>query len=334
MKTLIASDLQFSEQARLSRRLESGITSRLQDQVKCFDWIVSVGVKHKCERFVVLGDIFDSRTAIPVSVIDQACRCFERSSRAFKESIALVGNHDSALRHPAVNSLQALRGLAKIVERPTVYDDLAFVPWIEDPDEYRMAVQTVVKNKHASYLFSHVMIEGAVPADVGRSMSDLKPKRWKRVFLGDVHEPVDLGHGVQYVGAPMHHHYGDAGGERGVWVLDTVSGKATFIENTMSPHFHVIRARHELRSVRKGDFVRVQVEDPAEEHELAALAGKKTEWIESNLVNDEEETAPRIAISASDSRKKILERYVKFRGVEEMPGLVPVGLDILKEVGV
>lgn len=331
MKALLAGDLQFSEQARLSRRLESGVTSRLQDQVECFDWMIGVGKKHGCKLFITLGDIFDSRTALPVTVIDQACRCYQRAADVF-ENLALVGNHDSALRHAAINSLQALRGLATVIERPTVRDDMAFVPWMEDPDDFRSAVGTVAADKKARYLFSHVMIEGAVPADVGRAMSDLRPKRWKGVFLGDVHDPVNLGHGVQYVGAPMQHHYGDAGGKRGVWVLDTVSGKATFVENEKSPRFHVVKERHELRFVGKRDFVRVQVDDPTNERELAALAGKRTGWVESNLVNDEDEAPPRIAISASDAQSKILERYVKFRGVEGAKGLVSVGLDILKEV--
>lgn len=333
MKILIASDLQFSEQARLSRRLESGLTSRLQDQVTCFDWILRTGQRHQCKRLIVLGDIFDSRTAIPVPVIDQACRCFTRAKETFDECIVLVGNHDSALRHPAVNSLQAMRGLAAVVETPTVLGELSFVPWIEDEDDFRKSVKRVASVKTARYLFSHVMVEGAVPASVGRSIADLMPKRWRRIFLGDVHEPVTLKHGIQYVGAPMQHHYGDAGGRRGVWVLDTLSSKAVLVENTVSPRFHVIRERHELQFVRKGDFVRVQVEDTIDARELVSLAGKRTAWVESATVCDEPDAAPRIDISAADSHRTILTRYVRHRGAKRWLDLVAVGMDVLKEVG-
>lgn len=332
MKALITSDLQFSEQARLSHRLEEGITSRLRDQVQCFDWIVETGKKHGCKQLLALGDIFDSRTSIPVPVIDQACRCFERARTVFDEIIEVVGNHDSALRHPGVNSLRAMSGLATVIEKPTVVGPFAFVPWIEDPDDFRAAVGKVAKVKTARYLFSHVMIVGAVPADVGRALSDLRPGRWKRVFLGDVHDPVKLEHGVQYVGAPMQHHYGDAGGKRGVWVLDIVSGAAEFIENPISPRFHVLTS-NKTKGVRRGDFVRIRVEDPVQARAIAASARKLTSWIESEAVELDNEIAPRLDITAAASHRETLQRYVKHRDPNAAgKALVECGLSILAEV--
>lgn len=333
MNVLIASDLQFSEQARLSHRLEDGITSRLRQQVECFDWIMRVGREHKCEKFFALGDIFDSRTSIPVPVIDQACRCFERASREFETTI-LVGNHDAALRHAAVNSLQAMRGLARVIEKPTVFDSFAFVPWVEDADDFRAAVAQVAKNKAARYLFSHVMIVGAVPADVGRALSDLRPERWKRVFLGDVHDPIKLERGVQYIGAPMQHHFGDAGGERGVWILNTKSGEATFVENTISPRFHKMTSKALLPDIRKRDFVRVSVEDPVKARAIAALAGKRTRWVESDAVQIEQSVKPRLVITLATSQRDIVSRYAKYRGVsnDTKRAVIECGMSILDEV--
>lgn len=329
MKTLIASDLQFAEQPLLSRRLETGITSRLADQVACFDWILSVARQQRCTRLIVLGDIFDSRTSIPIAVIDQVGRCFAKAAEQFDEVFVLVGNHDSALRHPGVNSLQAMRGLATVVETPRVYGELAFVPWIESQDDFRAAVGKVSRVRAARYLFSHVLIDGAVRKETGRALADLRPKRWRGVFLGDVHEPVNLGHGVQYVGAPMEHHYGDARGTRGVLVLDTVSNEQVYISNESSPRFHVVKERYQLASVKRGDFVRVQVEDDTDGHELTAAASKKTSQVENHSVGRTDEAPPRLAIATDQSHKTILKRYVRHRGLRGTPGLVQAGLDIL-----
>ena len=220
MKVAITADLQFATQFKLSHETSQGISSRLLDQVKCFHWMVDTAVERECEAFLSLGDIYDARNVLPVSVVDQVGRCYAYAAEQIEHNHILVGNHDSLLRSPAVNSLQTLRGLADVWDEPGVWGPFAFVPWIEDPDEYRSAVGlvaqgTAVWETKADYMFSHVMIEGAVPADIGRAKRDLRPQQWKRIFLGDIHEPLSFDPNIQYAGAPMQHHFGDVGGERG-----------------------------------------------------------------------------------------------------------------------
>ena len=333
MKLLLTGDLQFSEQVNLSRRTEAGTTTRLEDQVTCFNWIVQVGVKHSCEMMLALGDIFDNRTSVPIAVLDRAGRCFARAKEAFRGVLVLVGNHDAALRSSALSSLQPLSGLATVIDRPRVIaEELAFVPWVEDDDAFRAGVGSVAKVKSARFLFAHTLLEGIVPADVGRAVADLRASRWDRVFLGDVHAPIVVNKTVQYVGAPMQHHYGDAGGDRGVWIFDTTSSKLSFVLNETSPRFHLIKVRADLSAVREGDFVRVQVEDATAAHELAALAGKRTRWVENTTATDEAAPVSRLAVTSSDPYRTILKRYVEFREATPVSGLVDVGVEIMQEV--
>jgi len=332
MKIALTGDWQLSEQARFSTRLESGATSRLQDQADCIDWIIAEATKQGCTHLGVLGDIFDQRNAVNAPVLDQAGRVFRKTHDAFEETFVLVGNHDSPLRTPSLTSLRVLDGLARIIDAPTVIDCLAFVPWTDDPDDFRESIGIVDAKKAARYLFSHVMVQGAVPAGKGLPPSHLRPQRWDTIFLGDVHEPIELEPNIQYVGAPMQHHYGDAGGERGFWILDTDKDECWFVENELSPRFHIIESTSQLRSVNEGDFVRAQTEDAEVEAAIVAEARKTTRWVESRPI-ELDETPPRLAVSSSQGHRDVLQSYVAFQlEGREHEALVDTGMAILDEV--
>jgi len=328
VKLLLVSDIQFSEQPNLSRPTAEGIPSRLADQVECFRWLVALGKAQRCDAMIVLGDIYDSRTAVPVSVLDRVGECFSEANKAFDLVVALVGNHDSALRRPGINSLRPLAGLATVVSEPCVIGELAFVPWYEDDEAFGSSIAKVAADKRAKFLFSHAMIEGAVPADVGRPASLLRPSRWSRVFLGDVHEPVAIGSNIQYVGAPMQHHFGDAGGKRGVWVFD--GRRAVFEENKTSPRFHIVRMLSDVSAIGPRDYVRVETTGE-DARKLEAAAAKRSQWVENTTVVLDEEVAPRIAVTTADPHRKVLQRYAEYRGVSDVQGLVEVGLELIEE---
>jgi len=337
VKVAITADLQFATQFKLSHETSQGISSRLLDQVKCFHWMVDTAVERECEAFLSLGDIYDARNVLPVSVVDQVGRCYAYAAEQIEHNHILVGNHDSLLRSPAVNSLQTLRGLADVWDEPGVWGPFAFVPWIEDPDEYRSAVGlvaqgTAVWETKADYMFSHVMIEGAVPADIGRAKRDLRPQQWKRIFLGDIHEPLSFDPNIQYAGAPMQHHFGDVGGERGFWILDTDTDEIEFIENVMSPRFHILTTA-DVGHVGAADFVRVRADDPELAEAIVREVGKVCAWVENETVRLPGEVQPRLDVSGEESYEGILRRYVEHCGGDDPDGLTEAGLELLREVG-
>jgi DNA repair exonuclease SbcCD nuclease subunit len=252
----------------------------------------------------------------------------------------LVGNHDAALRTPEINSTQVFSGLGTVVEKPMTLGAFAFMPWVEDPDELRAGVEKLAESQ-ARFLFSHIMVEGAVPKAYGYPMDVLMPERWDRIILGDVHDPVSLLDGkVRYCGSPMQWHYGDAGGKRGFLILDTDTAEVEFIENTFSPRFHIIddmtlaspRA-YKAVEVAPRDFVQIRVTDPHAAAEVAQAVSKcvSVETMAVELEHDE----PRIAVRSCDPHKAVLERYVEH--IEEQEGMelgaafVDVGLELLQE---
>lgn len=326
MKLAITADLQFDEQPSRSVLRPSGLPSRLEDSIACFDWIVDEAEKRGCAHLFMLGDIFDNREALRLTVIDQVCRAAKRASERLPLTV-MVGNHDAALRTPQINSAQVFSGIARVVEEPVVLHvadvQLALLPWIEDDEAFRLGVRTLAQAKAARFLFGHCMVEGAVPKASGRPLVDLMPGRWKRILLGDVHDPVELADGkIQYVGSPMQWHYGDAGGLRGFRVLDTETGETEFVENTFSPRFFTVDGDVLPAGVRSVDFVRIRSADPRVALALAEEARAQSANVEALTVELTDE-APRLEVRASDPHDAVLRKWVAH--VNETDG---VGLDV------
>lgn len=331
-KWAIISDTQFDEQLSYATIGDDGLSSRLVDSIRCFDWVIDGALLRKCKGLIHLGDVFDSRTTIDVSVLDQVGRALWRAHDEGLEINLLCGNHDSYLRSPAVNSLWPFSGYANIFDEVCTHESFAFIPWIEDDEVFADQVRRVDQETKAEFLFAHCMVEGAVPAavGVGRPLEMLRPKRWKHVILGDVHDPVVLAKNVRYCGSPMQWHYGDAGGKRGYLILDDETGQTEFIENEHSPRFHKLEAV-DTGKVRKGDFVRVAVEDPEVAREIVKSVAQTAPRRVETLAVEIAETAPRLPVHAKDPHAEVLRRYVDHQGFGEVDGLVELGLEILEE---
>lgn len=323
----VTADLQFGAAVSLSTMTTDGLPSRLVDALKCWDWIVNTALGKGCDALIVIGDIFDSRTVLDISVLDAVCRAFYEASRAI-ELLLVVGNHDSVLRQPGRNSLQVFRGHTHVYEAPTVdiANKMAFVPWYDDPEELRAAIKTV-KGK-AKYLFTHALIEGAVPKGKGIPVGYLSPDSFSQVLLGDVHEPLPLLDNVRYVGSPMQIDYRDAGGMRGFIVLDSDTGHLEYVENESSPRFHIIEDAT-VEHIEPGDYVDVKTDDPEIAAEAVEAAKAKTDRVRSRYV-ELDDAPPRISISTSDTHEDVLRRYCKYHEIDD-DELIQLGLEFLEE---
>ena len=329
-KWVISSDWQFAEYARLSRIAQSGLTTRLEDYIQAFAWMSEEASKRGHFRHLILGDLFDDRVAVPVSVLDVVGNLFTQLS-AIAEVHVLVGNHDSALRNPSITSLRALSGLAHVHSRPSVIDGLGLVPWTEDMDTLRKWVGEVAE-RGATYLFSHAMVQGSVPMARGIPVDVFQPKKFRRVILGDVHDPVTVEPNIQYAGAPLQINFGDAAKRRGIWLLDTEKDTFEFIENPVSPKFWNVEPGFKVGNVGPRDFVKVRIENyedaKAVVDEIVADGFKG--WMQSEAVEILDD-APRLEVHGRDSHEEILRRYCEHVGAKDPKGLARLGKEILEE---
>lgn len=329
----VSADLQLDLHARLSTLDASGLTTRLRDMLECLRWIGKTAIQRKCEGLILIGDIFDSRTKLDIAVLDQSCRILHELSRELPITM-VVGNHDSMLRTPQYNSLQVFRGYAHVVEEPTMFftggRKFVCVPWYDDPDTLSTQIQAAYDMNGGDYLFTHVLCEGAVPVQgKGFPVKDLLPGKFKQVLLGDVHDPMELRKNVRYVGAPMQIDYRDAGGTRGFYLLDTEDNSLEFVENTISPRFHVIEDAT-VEGVRAQDFVRVRTDDPGIAEEALAAAQRVAHHVETTFVEDED-IEVRLDVRTDQEDADVLRRFVEHQGLPDADPLVNLGLDLLQE---
>jgi DNA repair exonuclease SbcCD nuclease subunit len=327
----VTADLQFDEYNRLSTTHESGLSTRLMDTVSCLSWIIRTSLEEDCLGLIFAGDIFNSRTSIPLPVLYALAEVLD-DARGLR-LVFLVGNHDSYLRNPSINSLRILQKYGMVVDTPHSLNNFGLIPWTEDHDAFRASVKQFVRQKR-DFLFSHMMVEGAVPKGRGGiPLAYLQPTKFKRVFLGDVHEPVEVAKNVRYVGSPMQIDYRDAGGERGFCTFDDVTAEVQFHENVESPRFHLLRTPEDADSVREGDFARIVTTDRANAEKIAQRASERTRWVE-NEVLETTEVQPRLNIRSQDAQEQVLRRYCEYKGIEEPEPLVKVGMDFLTEARV
>lgn len=329
----LSSDWQFADYARLSKMTEKGITSRLTEFVECFVWMVKLAADRGVYSHIILGDLFDDRVAVPVTVLDTVCGVFADAAPIAEFDI-LVGNHDAALRSPHITSLRALQGFATIHYAPRAKGPFGFVPWVDDADRLSNWCAQVA-DAGARFLCAHVMVQGAVPNAKALPPSALHPECFERVLLGDVHDPVAVKPNIQYIGAPLHINFGDAGKKRGIWFLDTDTGAMEFVENTRSPKFHNITARADLANVDPKDYVKVRIEDydAASEVITTLLEDGFDGWIQSEAV-EVEDSAPRLEVQSKDRIEDVLRRYCDHVGVKDTDAMVALGKEIIDEAKV
>lgn len=342
MKLALTADWQFAPHLRLSKPTPEGLPSRFVDQIACFRWVVDSARMHKCDRLVIAGDLFDNRTAIDIPVLDQVSEVIDAASKWLPVDI-LPGNHDSYARSPKYTSVRALRSAnVHVYLTPTILTGtrVVYLPWHDDPAEMRAMVDRVQPKRHKdAVLISHALLEGAVTAKgKGVPLDALRPDRFRRVWLGDVHEPLEVSKTVQYIGSPMQIDYRDAGGERGFFVFDTETGQYDYVHNDVSPRFHIVTGATSVEdlNILPHDFVRVKTVDAKQAKACVESVRRTTgeyTHVECATVETDDEP-PRMAVKSGDDDAAILQRYVALQS--NLPGdadaLVKLGAEILSEV--
>jgi len=344
MKIAITADWHFDQYARMSTINPDGRTSRLQDCVDCIEWMAKKAGSAECEIMVIAGDLFHSRTEINVSVLDAMNEALEHVLEAVDQVFIVAGNHDSYLRTPGISSISILSSeRITNVNARWWWKELAFVPWQDDPKVMEQEFIRAEAHGETPYLFTHVLLAGASPSESPKLLkpSALKASQYKKVFVGDVHTPLKIGKNIQYIGAPMQHSYSDAGSKRGFWILDTWKDKSTYVENTVSPRFTIVKKVDEGASaarlrkkhdIRKGvDFVRIDHDNPEQAAKQAETLGAR---IVENVTVDVETVAPRISMNLQDGYEEAFRKYVEYMGVDEdlVEEYVEVGIETMKGI--
>lgn len=220
---LAFADLHLHNWREFSTRLENGRNSRLQDGIDVLDQICTYAIHTDIELVVFLGDLIHMRVRNEVEVYNAAYSALKKFGDAGIELLAVVGNHDQALKsNLKIHALKPFSEIITVVDEPTVIrrGDVQFMIY---PYGYELGTLTQDKDESIEhrFLLGHMGIQGAV---VGSGL--YSPK--EEIVLDQVHqEGADLallGHYHKhqwlsdkciYAGSPLQLNWNDTGDIKG-----------------------------------------------------------------------------------------------------------------------
>src|ERR1039458_5939275 len=143
MRLFIISDLHFGKHTNDSEKWLKLMTDYI------YNWLIPTLKQYakKGDKLMILGDIFDNRTAINVKVIEAVVKVFEDLSKII-EIHTLVGNHDSWMQSSnEIYSTCVIRNISNVhlYNEPKVitFDkkEILMMPWIHGKNDEKSILE-------------------------------------------------------------------------------------------------------------------------------------------------------------------------------------------------
>lgn len=198
------------------------------------------------------GDLYDNRTSIPIIVSYKVEKILAKISEILPVHI-IVGNHD--LYNKGTNDVNSVR-LFDHIEGINVYTEttsielfdkkLVLMPWVEK----RLDMIQDIKDNPGDYLFCHSDLNGcrmhlnSVAHRNPDKIDVFEFKGYKHCFSGHIHIR-QTNTNFTFIGAPYHMDRNDMNDQKGITILDVVSGEVEFVPNNYSPIFKKVSIRDE-----------------------------------------------------------------------------------------
>lgn len=200
-----------------------------------------------------LGDFFDNRNVIPINLLNFGMDVIEEISKIAPLHI-IIGNHDLYSKSTSeINTVRPFKYMpnVKIYDTTSILEfnglKILMMPYIENRLEQ---IKVINQNKNCDYLFCHSDLNGCKMhlTSVAHKNSDKIDVEefgtFKRVFSGHIHIR-QISKNFEFIGSNFQMDRNDFGDEKGITVLDTVSGKVEFIPNKISPVFKKFVVKNE-----------------------------------------------------------------------------------------
>jgi DNA repair exonuclease SbcCD nuclease subunit len=264
----------------------------------------------------------------------------------------LEGNHDQDQSGDGTSTVGAFDGIVRAHTQTSMTTvagiKFGWLPYTDDPEIVKRTTAKLAK-MGAQVLMAHLGIgdpkfSDCMPVDYetpGRiNVSDLHPELFQQVFLGHYHTSQDLAPNVRYIGSPLQLSFKEARISKGFWTWDPSTNEATFIENTISPRYHIVDSQKpdeapNKTEVRDDDFLWYRAQSKDEAQELRKQLGDRRVPPRIDIAPSKSALA-RLSKDATTDAKKLAE-YVRI----EVPGMtdewydamVKSGATLIEEVG-
>ncbi len=276
--TLNISDIHMSNKLPHAKVGEDGITNRLRDQMKLWRHVIKSVEKYKVDAVFIQGDLFDKSLLDPITLTHTVEAIVAIPTNVW----VLGGNHGASSVTGGRYMVEAFGAMRKdnihffkTGQAFSPRDWLNFYPVSFCPTgeaEKRISEYQLKLPGETKVLLLHHSIVGC--SHIGWTCDDgLDAAKvcegFDQVISGHFHEHQQFGPKLNgmYLGAPMHHHFGDIGRPAGYWIMRYQEGlgcvKTKMIDPKL-PKFHsldyVDGDWRGPEKVERGDFVRIQAE--------------------------------------------------------------------------
>jgi DNA repair exonuclease SbcCD nuclease subunit len=275
-------DIHGSNKLPYAKPSEHGRTDRFDQQLALLKRFEQSARDFNADAIFVLGDIYDK------SLIDAVTLTHVMDSIAgwSIDTYLLPGNHDASSVRGGRYSVEAFGVINnKHLHVLDGVEPFELAPWLCFwPVRYMPVAATNVSvaearklldKKKTNVLLFHNSVLGAHhegwTCDEGLEVEHVVGRGFDWTFAGHFHETQKFGEGGRglYLGAPMHHHFGDVGRRAGYWLLEFSRDgecKRKFVDGG-APRFHVMKGLDAIvktvktdEAPKSGDYVRVEVE--------------------------------------------------------------------------
>lgn len=261
------------------------------------------------------GDLFHVRGSIAPSVLNPTKDLYRELIAKGLKIVLLTGNHDLEGRDTsrigsAVTALEDVgcKVVSTMADAVTASESVALVPWIQDVEELKKAIQKVRDDAGPIGpldLIIHAPVDGVIPGlpDHGLSYSWLGKVGFRYVFSGHYHHHKDFGNGVYSIGALTHLNWGDVGSKAGFL---TVSDDGVKFHASRAPSFVEIDSTtdpEEIPLIVDGTYVRAKL-NTAKQHEIEAMREFLTKSGALGVVILSQKTAPSAGTRAATATVK------------------------------
>lgn len=290
-KIIALADIHMSNKLPYARPTENGKTDRLEDQIRLWEHVHNKALSIEADAILILGDLFDKSLVDAVTLATTVEAIVSMPCDVW----ILPGNHDASTITGGRFTVEAFDSMRKdhvhcfqAGETRYVNEWLRFRPVPFCPSEEAMRVISMYQEEMAGpyasgvdVLLLHHSIVGCEhlgwTCDQGLD-ADLICDGFDFVLAGHFHrhqtfgEPPAVGEPPgMYLGAPMHHDFGDVGRDAKYWCITyTQDGPAIAMPvDPGLPKFFKVELDHELKSVegkglsdysvRHGDYWRYEI---------------------------------------------------------------------------
>jgi DNA repair exonuclease SbcCD nuclease subunit len=350
LRAIVFADAHTHNYQSHSVTLPSGNNSRLEDGLNAIAQVESYAKSHGIELILFLGDVFQARGLVSVSVFNQTFEAYERLSKV-AELVMVVGNHDLASMYGNIHSIQTFSRFAEVIDTPRTVRKLGIdfcgIPFSSNAEEVKAHIKEFASGPNPKVLLLHQGIDGAFAlGDItlyeSLKKEDLLWRNFEYVFSGHYHMRQWLGLNIMYPGCLYPLTFADVNDPKGFLDVNFRNHTVKFVE-VKAPKFVSVEwkdfkdGKPEIWEAIEGNIVKVYVRDGTniDEVKQTVLAVKP-----SSLVVEVEKPVSfqkRTELSIAMGTDELIEQYVKSDVVPtegyNKEELIKVGREIVRAVG-